>query len=107
METSRLVDQNQTNLLNGADTMGHRLPKDLRKELEAFFGADFSSVRIHEKRLHGEMGCKAFTCGEHIYMETGYSNGTARINLPLLAHELTHVIQQVLDQKKTYRGKGN
>lgn len=62
------------------------------------FGTDFSGVRVHADReaarLSRAFGARAFTVGSHVYFGAGeYSPGHER-GLHLLAHELTHVIQQ-------------
>ena len=77
---------------------GAPLPAKLRSELEPRFGTDFSNVRVHtgsqSDQLNRKLGAQAFTHGSNIYMGAGkYSPGTAS-GKHLLAHELTHVVQQ-------------
>jgi Domain of unknown function (DUF4157) len=77
---------------------GSPLPARLRLELEPKFGADFSNVRLHtgaqSDSLNRSIGAQAFTHSNHIYMAAGkYSPGTGA-GRRLLAHELTHVVQQ-------------
>jgi Domain of unknown function (DUF4157) len=69
-----------------------------RALMQRGFGADFSQVRIHKDgeaaRMSGELGASAFTVGRDIFFGSGkYSPGT-RAGRHLLAHELTHTIQQ-------------
>lgn len=74
---------------------GSALPTSEKQEMGTFFGRDFSTVRIHnDKQSHQytqRIGALAATKSNHIY----FSN---RINPDryqhLLAHELTHVVQQ-------------
>jgi len=69
-----------------------------RSFMEQRFGHDFSGVRIHNDTLahtsSGSIQAKAYTSGHHISFNEGqYSPGT-NTGRHLLAHELTHVIQQ-------------
>ena len=62
------------------------------------FGTDFSNVRIHDNptssSLNHQINAKAFTHGKDIYFNSGqYSPSTSGGNR-LIAHELTHVVQQ-------------
>jgi hypothetical protein len=74
------------------------LPDDVRAAMEPRFGADFSGVRVHTggeaDQLNRQLSAQAFTHGQDIYMSAGkYAPGTPGGNR-LLAHELTHTIQQ-------------
>ncbi|HJZ41911.1 MAG TPA: DUF4157 domain-containing protein [Bacteroidales bacterium] len=74
------------------------LQPDIRSRMESSFGADFSGVRIHNNstavQLSEDLHAQAFTYGNDIY----FNNGKYDVNAPggqqLLAHELTHTIQQ-------------
>lgn len=77
---------------------GQPLPDDLRSELEPKFGSDFSAVRVHtgpeSVQMNRELGAQAFTHGTDIYFGEGkYAPGSLE-GKKLLAHELTHVVQQ-------------
>jgi hypothetical protein len=77
---------------------GRPLDAATRSSFEPAFGADFSSVRIHDDaeaaRLANQLNARAFTHGEHIFFGAGnYQPGDAP-GRQLLAHELTHTIQQ-------------
>jgi hypothetical protein len=77
---------------------GSPLPHDVRAAMEPRFGANFSGVRIHTggeaDQLNRQLSAQAFTRGHDIYMAAGkYAPGTSAGNR-LLAHELTHVVQQ-------------
>ena len=84
--------------LLSANRGGSPLPAKLRAELEPRFGADFANVRVHtgaqSEQLNRSLGAQAFTQGSHIYMGTGRYNPSTRVGKHLLAHELTHVVQQ-------------
>ncbi len=77
---------------------GKPLPKNTRDFMEQRFSTDFSKVRVHtdEKsaKLNQEIGAEAFTHGQDIYFGTGKQNVESNEGKRLLAHELTHVVQQ-------------
>lgn len=77
---------------------GEPLPQDARAPLEGHFGRDFADVRIHTdaeaQRLVAALGARAFTSGRDIYLAPdAFAPDTAE-GQRLLAHELTHVVQQ-------------
>jgi Domain of unknown function (DUF4157)/A nuclease of the HNH/ENDO VII superfamily with conserved WHH len=77
---------------------GAPLDPATRERMESRFGAGFGDVRIHTDRAAGEaaerMGADAFTSGRDVYFATGsYAPATAQ-GEHLLAHELTHTLQQ-------------
>jgi hypothetical protein len=78
-----------------AGTKVLKLPKDVKADLaEAFPKAKWQTVRIHvggnAKELCKELKVKAFTCGPDIAFAKA---GDAK-NAELLAHELSHAVQQ-------------
>ena len=77
---------------------GSPMPSDVRTAMEsAFGGADFSSVRLHAGRgpatLNRQLSAQAFTVGSDIFFRDGMP-AKNRAGHTLLAHELTHTIQQ-------------
>jgi len=77
---------------------GRPLDAAARAELEPRFGYDFSGVRIHTDataaRSARDVSAFAYTVGRDVVFGAGqYSPGTVS-GRALLAHELTHVIQQ-------------
>jgi hypothetical protein len=77
---------------------GHRMDHGTRRQMESAFGADFSGVTIHNDeradRLSESLSARAFTTGRDVFFRQGeYSPGTSG-GRELLAHELTHVVQQ-------------
>ena len=75
---------------------GEPLADGQRAKFEQFFGKDLSAVRVHADsdaaRLSGSLGADAFTVGSDVYFGAGrYQSGASD---KLLAHELTHVVQQ-------------
>ena len=80
---------------------GHRgqsLPAPMRAKMESSFGADFGHVRVHRDteaaELSSSLFARAFTHGSDIYFGRGAYNPSSRSGQHLLAHELTHVVQQ-------------
>jgi hypothetical protein len=74
-----------------ATSGGTPLPEDLRAKMEQRFRADFSKVRIHDNAKGAEaMNAPAYTVGQNIFFRAGVGVHDEKI----LAHELTHVLQQ-------------
>lgn len=77
---------------------GHRLPEGVRSKMEGAFGASFSGVRIHDNaqadQLNRSLGARAFTTGDDVFFRGGQYSPGSRSGQELLAHELTHVVQQ-------------
>ncbi|MEU5637423.1 DUF4157 domain-containing protein [Streptomyces rishiriensis] len=71
---------------------GKPLDGEVRADMEARLGADFSDVRVHDdgaaQRSAAEVGARAYTSGSHVVI------GRDGADRHTLAHELTHVIQQ-------------
>ena len=77
---------------------GSPLDAGTKNEMESGFGADFSSVRVHNDsnavQMNQELGSQAFTNGNDIYFNEGKYNPESNSGKHLLAHELTHTVQQ-------------
>lgn len=77
---------------------GSTLPEETRTHMESAFGADFSGVRIHAdsaaERMSESVQAQAFTHGNDIYFGAGMYSPQSTDGQKLLAHELTHTIQQ-------------
>lgn len=76
------------------DSTGRPLPRQIRRAMEELFGADFSDVRVHVGPEAASIGARAFAAGRHIYFAPGRYRPWSRSGRRLLAHELTHVLQQ-------------
>ena len=77
---------------------GQPSPDQLRSSMEQALGADLRDVRLHTDtqadQLNDALQSHAFTTGRDIFFRRGaYAPGT-RDGQSLLAHELTHVVQQ-------------
>jgi len=81
-------------------TPGQPLERNIRSHFETRFGRDFSGVRVHADARAAEsadaVNAQAYTVGRDIVFNRGfYAPGTAH-GRNLLAHELTHTVQQNL-----------
>ena len=81
-------------------TEGEPIPPGEREKLETALGADLSEARVHRDQEAGELAdevdATAFTAGRDIYFAPGMYTPQTPEGLRLLAHELTHVLQQKL-----------
>lgn len=84
--------------LNNSKGGGSPLGSETRSEMESGFGADFGGVRVHNDsnavQMNQELGSQAFTNGNDIYFNEGKYNPESDSGKHLLAHELTHTLQQ-------------
>ena len=71
---------------------GQAMAKPMAERFGQAFGADFSTVRLHENAVPPHLGAIAFTQGEHIYLRS--TSPASKSGQDLLGHELTHVLQQ-------------
>ena len=91
---------------------GDKMSSDTKSEMESGFGTDFSSVNIHTGKeaqdMSEEIGAKAFTYGNDIYFNSGEYDPNSFKGKHLLAHELTHTIQQKgMVQKKVQKAEAD
>lgn len=90
---------------------GSRLPDVLKSEMSAKMGADFSGVNVHTNdeavQMNRRLGARAFTHGTDVYFNSGQYNPASADGKHLLAHELTHVIQQNGYQQEIQRKIGD
>ena len=103
------VSENLENRIKAAQGGGHPLSDDARGPMERAFEADFSGVRVHTDSeadaLNKQLSAKAFTTGEDIFFrENEYSPGSDS-GRKLIAHELTHVVQQTGGTKLRPKGR--
>jgi hypothetical protein len=77
---------------------GQPLPHSVRNYFEPRFGYDFSHVRVHTDSKASEtaksVNAKAFTTGKDVVFGAGHYSPETLSGKCLLAHELTHVVQQ-------------
>ena len=77
---------------------GQALDTDVRSSMEPHFGHDFSDVRVHIDTQAAEsaqaVNALAYTVGRDVVFNEGQYNPGTMAGKQLLAHELTHVVQQ-------------
>ncbi len=92
--------QNQLNSNSGG---GSPLSPAIQNSMGSAFGADFSEVRIHTNstavQMNKELNAQAFTHGNDIYFNQAKYAPTTTNGKHLLAHELTHTVQQGVVRK--------
>jgi hypothetical protein len=92
------LDADTTRVLKASRGGGKPLPDPARSKMESAFGADFSGIRVHSgptaTDLNERIQAKAFTTGNDIYFRDSVPDASTSSGQELLAHELTHTIQQ-------------
>ncbi|MBS1663828.1 MAG: DUF4157 domain-containing protein [Bacteroidetes bacterium] len=87
-----------SNLIDSTRGKGQSMPESTRYQMESAFGTSFHDVNIHTGAdsvgMNKELGAQAFTHGKDIYFNSGKYNPDSTSGQHLLAHELTHVVQQ-------------
>ena len=107
--TSPRIQRYSGQMTEGADTTpasvgrvlgssGRPLESGLRQNMEQHFGHDFTNVRIHTsseaEQSARELNALAYTAGHDIVFDAGKFAPSTSDGRRLLAHELTHVVQQ-------------
>ncbi|MEH2352904.1 eCIS core domain-containing protein [Nostoc sp.] len=84
--------------INRARGSGQPLEAGLKRSMGQAMGAEFSGVRVHTDiqadHLNQSIQAKAFTTGQDVFFRQGEYNPGSRGGQELIAHELTHVVQQ-------------
>jgi hypothetical protein len=97
-ELSGTYAENIEKRINSSRSGGQPLSHDIKKPMERAFGADFSNVKVHTDSeadsLSKELNAKAFTTEKDIFFREGEYVPGSGAGQKLIAHELTHVVQQ-------------
>ncbi|WP_427161535.1 eCIS core domain-containing protein [Aliinostoc sp. HNIBRCY26] len=84
--------------ITSARSRGQPLDAGLQAKMSTAMGADFSGVRVHtdaqSDQLNRSIQAKAFTTGQDVFFRQGEYQPGSRGGQELIAHELTHVVQQ-------------
>jgi uncharacterized protein DUF4157 len=92
------VEPKTESVIERARGGGQPLPKFARAQMERALGADFSGVRVHTDaaadHLNRSLQSRAFTTGQDLFFKRGEYNPGSADGDRLIAHELTHVVQQ-------------
>lgn len=92
------ASQDLESAINRARGSGQPLDAGLQQSMGQAMGADFSGVRIHtdaqSDQLNRSIQARAFTTGQDVFFQSGAYQPGNRGGQELIAHELTHVVQQ-------------
>ncbi len=95
--TNTHLNSDAQSVINSAGA-GMPLTNHIRSGFQTRFGRDFSNVRIHTdsaaNRSADEFSARAYTLGTHIVFGQSEYSPESSSGRRLLAHELTHVVQQ-------------
>ena len=84
--------------IQSARGSGQSLDPNLQAKMSEAMGADFSGVKVHtdsqSDQLNKSIQAKAFTTGQDVFFRQGAYSPSSRGGQELIAHELTHVVQQ-------------
>ena len=93
------------------NSSGEALDPALSWDMAKRFDHDFSQVRVHRDEAAGhsarEVGAHAYTVGQHVVFGAGRFAPATHDGRRLLAHELTHVVQQSQASRLPERAEGN
>lgn len=96
--STQSTGQNNVGLQLNEGGGGEKMDDNTRGQMENAFGHDFSNVNIHRDskaaQMNDQLGAQAFTHGNDIYFNEGKYSPESNEGRHLLAHELTHTIQQ-------------
>jgi hypothetical protein len=77
---------------------GQPLDAPVQKLMESHFNTDLSGVRVHTDSRAGQsaaaINAQAYTAGDHIVFQRQHYQPGTDAGMRMLAHELTHVVQQ-------------
>jgi hypothetical protein len=92
------LDNETESRINSQRGGGQQLNEGMQKKMGTGTGHDFSNVRVHTSPeadgLNRQLGAKAFTTGNDIFFRQGQYDPNSSGGQELLAHEMTHVVQQ-------------
>ena len=95
------VSNSLSNKISSSQGSGSSMDTNTQSFMSNRFRNDFSDVKIHTGgeaiQMNRDLNAKAFTTGKDIYFNEGQYQPNSDSGKQLLAHELTHTIQQVGD----------
>lgn len=101
--TNKMASSSLSGRIENKSGKGKMLPKSVKSEMETSFQRDFSDITIHTGtdavKMNKELGAQAFTHGKDVYFNSGKFDPDSTQGKHLLAHELTHVVQQTSSKK--------
>jgi hypothetical protein len=102
------LDEHTSGRINQARGGGQTLDSTVQKQMSQTMGHDFSGVRVHASpeadSLNQDLSARAFTTGQDIFFKQGEYKPASSEGQELIAHELTHVVQQSTGQVSSSGG---
>ncbi|HTA28690.1 MAG TPA: DUF4157 domain-containing protein [Bacteroidia bacterium] len=100
------------NYVSSLNSSGQSLPESSRQFFEPRFGQDFSNVKVHTDSVAAKsaqsINALAYTTGNNIVFNSGQYSPNSESGQKLMAHELTHVVQQKpIIQRQNIPSPGN
>jgi hypothetical protein len=96
--TASMMEEERSPVHDVVSAPGEQLDGDVRGDMEARLGHDFSDVRVHRDSAAHESAqsvqAKAYTVGSHVVFQRDAYDPGSDAGKHVLAHELTHVVQQ-------------
>lgn len=98
-QTPQVTPNNESHIQHVLNSSGHPLPESVRSFFEPRFGYDLSQVQVHTDKKAAKsaqaVNALAYTVEQHhIVFGAGHYKPETSAGRRLLAHELTHVVQQ-------------
>ena len=97
-EGNTAVSDTVASSIQSSKGKGSSLDANTNSFMSSRFGHDFSAVKIYTNneaiQMNRELNAKAFTVGNDIYFNAGQYQPDSSSGKQLLAHELTHTLQQ-------------
>ena len=102
------LDDETAGRINQERSSGRPLDTATQRQMGAELGHDFSDVRVHTSSeaddLNRQLSARAFTTGRDLYFRQGAYDPHSQAGQKLIAHELTHVVQQASGEVGGVRG---
>ncbi|OUL31936.1 hypothetical protein BV378_01330 [Nostoc sp. RF31YmG] len=102
---TRINVQPFESLKTSSNQGGKPMPDGIQQKMESAFGTSFSEVRVHEGAEAAALGAEAYTYRSHIHFAPGKFDPSSQSGQALLAHELTHVMQQRAAEKSVQQNE--
>ncbi len=95
---AQLMEEERSPVHDVISSGGRPIEPDVREDMEARLGHDFSDVRIHDDAAAADsakaVNAHAYTVGSNVVFQRNVYDPSSTAGKTTLAHELTHVIQQ-------------
>jgi len=93
-----LVEEDRSPVHDVVSSTGRPLEPEVREDMEARLGHDFGDVRVHDDgaahRSAEAVNAHAYTVGSSVVFQRDKYDPGSEAGKTMLAHELTHVVQQ-------------